>query len=80
MILVKSALATEEVTTATLKGISFTKKMILAIEVIKVVSTTTNMILATEEVITATLTVISATTKMILATEEVIKVVSWRLK
>ena len=44
--------------------------MILATEeVIKVVSTTTNVILVTEKLITPALTVISATTKMV--TEEV---------
>ena len=48
-------LATEEVSSATLK----------------IIQTTTKVILTTEEVITTTLRVISATTKVILATKEV---------
>ena len=39
---------------------------------LKIISTTTNVILATEEVTTATLKGISATTKVILTTKEVI--------
>ena len=39
---------------------------------LKVISTTTKMMLSTEKVFTTTLKVISATTKVILVTEEVI--------